>query len=156
MQATSLTLPPSVSATEAQSSNTSARMTVNQAFPMHWKPIFRDSRPRNPSWLSSYDITQPKETTSPILSIVNQSTFAIEKNKPATVPDKFTRYENYIQELYNKYEFEQAQKKAIDIVTHISSEPEANNLVLYLNTVIFLRHIMEDMTSCLQLPADKL
>ncbi|GAA4647876.1 hypothetical protein GCM10023116_01380 [Kistimonas scapharcae] len=156
MQATGLNPHYSASAPKAQSTDTSASMTINESTPMNWIPIFRQSRPRNPSWLSYYDITVPGEITRPILSVVNQSGFEIGKNKPVTTPDELIRFESNIAKvltLYKDKKFKEALKTAITLVNILSSNPEANNLILYLNSVIFLCHIMQDMTSCLHLPA---
>ncbi|GFR95371.1 hypothetical protein ElyMa_006272200 [Elysia marginata] len=156
MQSTGLNPHYSASAPKAESTDTSASMTINESTPMNWIPIFRQPRPRNPSWLSYYDITVPGEITRPILSIVNQNGFEIGKNKPVTTPDELIRFESNIAKvltLYKEKKFIEALKTAITLVNILSSNPEANDLILYLKSVIFLCLIMQDMTSCLHLPA---
>ena len=103
MQATGLNPHYSALAPKAQSTDTSASMTINESTPMNWIPIFRQSRPRNPSWLSYYDITVPGEITRPILSVVSQSGFEIGKDKPVTTPDELIRFEGNIAKILTLY-----------------------------------------------------
>ena len=98
------------------------------------------------------------EETNLVLSIVGRSDFKIEKNRPAAISGEFfhqlERDIDKISILYKADSFAEAKEKAILVVNTLSDKPEAENFVRYLNTVIFLCHIMQDITFFLYLPAN--
>ena len=139
---------------EIQDTDTAANMAASVLPQVSRAPGL--SRPANPSWLSTYNITRQEET-KPVLAIVKQDGFKIEKpGSVPPIPDRLTRYQTnmtQISRFYNNNEFDKAQKTATVLIGLLSNEPETDDLVRYLNTVIFFCHIMQDMPSCLHLPA---
>ena len=139
---------------EIQDTDTAANMAASVLPQVSRAPGL--SRPANPSWLSTYNITRQEET-KPVLAIVKQDGFKIEKpGSVPPIPDRLTRYQTnmtQISRFYNNNEFDKAQKTATVLIGLLSNEPETGDLVRYLNTVIFFCHIMQDMPSCLHLPA---
>ena len=182
---------------------------------MSWIP--RSSRPGNPSWLSTYQITIPEKTkpvlsvdnpgssgiaearpspvsdepgcspesrlaktsvvqkkkepgtaqetaaavseeeTRFVLSIASQSDFRIEKARPVPIPIEFLHLErdlDKISALYRSDNLAEAKENAIGLLETLAEKPEAEPLIQYLNTVVFLCHVMQDMTFCHDLPAN--
>ena len=96
------------------------------------------------------------EETSFVLSMARQGDFRIEKTRPVPMPDKFLYLErnlDKISTLYKGDNLSEAKKKAIAIVKSLKDKPRAEQLIRYLNSVIFLCHVMQDMTFCHNLPA---
>ena len=205
----------SVFVQKARNSNASSGTSVTRPH-TNWIP--RQPGAGNPSWLSTYNITEPKETkpvlsvdnpgdsgiagtgpasvsdepgfpesgvaktsavkkkkksgkksgksqetaiaiaeeTSLVLSISSHSDFRIEKTRPVPMLDKFLYLErnlDKISTLYKGDNLAEAKKKAITIVKSLKDKPGAEQLIRYLNSVIFLCHVMQDMTFCHNLPA---
>ena len=100
--------------------------------------------------------TVSAEETSLVLSISSQSDFRIEKTRPVPMPSEFLHLEqdlDKISTLYKSDNFAEAKENAIAIVKTLPDKSEAKQLIQYLNSVIFLAHIMQDMTFCHDLPA---
>ena len=96
------------------------------------------------------------EETRFFLSIANQSDFRLEKTRPVPMPSEFLHLEqdlDKISALYKSDNFAEAKENAIAIVKTLPDKSEAKQLIQYLNSVIFLAHIMQDMTFCHDLPA---
>ena len=96
------------------------------------------------------------EETSFVLAMARQGDFRIEKTRPVPMPDKFLYLErnlDKISTLYKGDNLSEAKKKAIAIVKSLKDKPRAEQLIRYLNSVIFLCHVMQDMTFCHNLPA---
>ena len=96
------------------------------------------------------------EETSFVLSMSSQSDFRIEKTRPVPMPSEFLHLEqdlDKISTLYKSDNFAEAKENAIAIVKTLPDKSEAKQLIQYLNSVIFLAHIMQDMTFCHDLPA---
>ena len=97
------------------------------------------------------------EETRLVLSIASQSDFKIEKTRPVPIPDEFLYFDRNLDDISTLYKgdnFVEAKKKAIVMVKILEGKPEAENLIRYLNSVIFLCHVMQDMTFCHDLPAN--
>ena len=97
------------------------------------------------------------EETRLVLSIANQNDFKIEKTRPVPIPDEFLHFKRNLDDISTLYKgdnFAEAKKKATIIVKILEGKPEAENLIRYLNSVIFLCHVMQDMTFCHDLPAN--
>ena len=96
------------------------------------------------------------EETSFVLAMARQGDFRIKKTRPVPMPDKFLYLErnlDKISTLYKGDNLSEAKKKAIAIVKSLKDKPGAEQLIRYLNSVIFLCHVMQDMTFCHNLPA---
>ena len=96
------------------------------------------------------------QETSLVLSISSQSDFRIEKTRPVPMPSEFLHLEqdlDKISTLYKSDNFAEAKENAITIVRTLPDKSEAKQLIQYLNSVIFLCHVMQDMTFCHDLPA---
>ena len=101
--------------------------------------------------------TISSEETKFVLFIASKSDFRIEKTRPVPMPSEFLHLEqdlDKISTLYKGDNFVEAKKKAIVMVKILEGKPEAENLIRYLNSVIFLCHVMQDMTFCHDLPAN--
>ena len=98
------------------------------------------------------------EETRFVLSIASQSNFKIGKTRPVPIPDEFLHFKRNLDDISTLYkkgdDFAGAKKKATIIVKILEGKPEAENLINYLNSVIFLCHVMQDMTFCHDLPAN--
>ena len=97
------------------------------------------------------------EETKFVLFIAGQSDFKIEKTRPVPVSDEFLYLEQDLDDISTLYKgdnFVEAKKKAIVMVKTLPDKPEAEKLIRYLNSVIFLCHVMQDMTFCHDLPAN--
>ncbi len=145
---------------EAQNTDTTSSITVSHSSPINWKQAaFNQPRPRDPSWLSEYDITLPEEEKTSSYLPPNSSIrdFTIETSKPVTIPDNLRRYEVNIDKMTTHYKegnYKEAQKIAQTLSGILSRQAGANSLIPYVDTVFFFCHIMQDMQSCLHFPAD--
>ena len=98
-----------------------------------------------------------QEKVKPVLSVVKESGFKITKNRPEPIPAQLVKYETIVSEISRCYKcgkFEEALRKASMLLEVIPRTPENNDFIQYVNTIIFLCHIMKDMTSCLHLPSN--
>ena len=105
--------------------------------------------------VSSKETKETKETRL-VLSIASQSNFKIEKTRPVPIPDEFLHFKRNLDDISTLYKgdnFAEAKENAIAIVKTLAEKPRAEQLIRYLNSVIFLCHVMQDMTFCHNLPA---
>ena len=98
-----------------------------------------------------------QEKVWPALSVLERNGFKITTTRPVPTPDHLIRFEKDLAEifvLYRQGKCSEALCQATMLHESIPEKPENNDFIQYLNTVIFLCHVRQNMESCLHLPAD--
>ena len=98
-----------------------------------------------------------QETAWPVLSVLARNGFRITTTRPVPTPDCLIKYEKNLAEIfvcYRQGNWLEALNLATMLHGSIPDIPENNDYIQYLNTVIFLCHVKQNMVSCLYLPAD--